>query len=64
MRGNDCTFGSAGGDKEPAAETPPGASSPTQHIPFEQDAANLFFQVISRRYEKGSTLLTSNKVFG
>ncbi len=27
-------------------------------------AANLFFQVISARYERGSILLTSNKSFG
>lgn len=32
--------------------------------PLERAEANLVFQVISRRYEKGSTLLTSNKSFG
>ncbi|AVT39614.1 IS21-like element helper ATPase IstB [Plantactinospora sp. BB1] len=32
--------------------------------PLERAQANLVFQVISKRYEKGSTLLTSNKSFG
>jgi DNA replication protein DnaC len=32
--------------------------------PLERAEANLVFQVISKRYEKGSTLLTSNKSFG
>ncbi|GAA3759530.1 hypothetical protein GCM10022225_51220 [Plantactinospora mayteni] len=32
--------------------------------PLERTQANLVFQVISKRYEKGSTLLTSNKSFG
>jgi DNA replication protein DnaC len=32
--------------------------------PLERSEANLVFQVISKRYEKGSTLLTSNKSFG
>jgi DNA replication protein DnaC len=32
--------------------------------PLERPEANLVFQVISKRYEKGSTLLTSNKGFG
>ena len=31
--------------------------------PLERAEANLVFQVISKRYEKGSTLLTSNKSF-
>jgi DNA replication protein DnaC len=31
---------------------------------LERAEANLVFQVISKRYEKGSTLLTSNKSFG
>lgn len=29
-----------------------------------RDQANLFFQVIVKRYEKGSTILTSNLSFG
>jgi DNA replication protein DnaC len=32
--------------------------------PLERTEANLVFQVISKRYERGSTLLTSNKSFG
>jgi DNA replication protein DnaC len=32
--------------------------------PLERTEANLVFQVISKRYEKGSIILTSNKTFG
>ena len=31
--------------------------------PLERAGANLVFQVISKRYEKGSIILTSNKTF-
>ena len=31
------------------------------YLPFETDAAHLFFQLVSRRYERGSTLITSNR---
>lgn len=31
------------------------------YLPFEPDAAHLFFQLICRRYEKGSILLTGNR---
>ena len=30
------------------------------YLPFEQDAANLFFQLVSSRYEHASLILTSN----
>ena len=33
------------------------------YIPFEQDAANLFFQLVSSRYEHASLVLTSNLAF-
>jgi len=33
------------------------------HLPFEQDAANLFFQLVSSRYEHASLVLTSNLPF-
>jgi DNA replication protein DnaC len=33
------------------------------YIPFEQEAANLFFQLISSRYEHSSLILTSNLPF-
>ena len=33
------------------------------YIPFEQDAANLFFQLVSSRYEHASLILTSNPPF-
>ena len=34
------------------------------YLPFETDAAHLFFQLVSRRYEKGSVLITSNRSVG
>jgi DNA replication protein DnaC len=34
------------------------------YMPLSKDAANLFFQLISRRYEQGPVILTSNKSFG
>jgi DNA replication protein DnaC len=33
------------------------------YLPFEQDAANLFFQLVSSRYEHASLILTSNLRF-
>ncbi len=34
------------------------------YLPFEANAAHLFFQLVSRRYEKGSILITSNRSVG
>lgn len=34
------------------------------YLPLDQQASHFFFQLISRRYEKGSILLTSNKSYG
>jgi DNA replication protein DnaC len=34
------------------------------YIPFEPEAANLFFQFVSGRYERASVIVTSNKPFG
>lgn len=34
------------------------------YLPFKQEQANLFFQVIAKKYEKGSIILTSNLPFG
>ena len=34
------------------------------YIPFDQDAANLFFQLVASRYEHGSIMVTSNLPFG
>jgi DNA replication protein DnaC len=34
------------------------------YIPFEAEAANLFFQLVSSRYERASLIVTSNKPFG
>lgn len=33
------------------------------YIPFDADAANLFFQLVASRYEQGSLLITSNLAF-
>jgi len=33
------------------------------YIPFGREAANLFFQVVSLRYEHGSVIVTSNRAF-
>src|SRR5947207_5611622 len=34
------------------------------YIPFEAEAANLFFQLVSARYERAALIVTSNKPFG
>ncbi|MCB8840246.1 IS21-like element helper ATPase IstB [Aurantimonas sp. VKM B-3413] len=34
------------------------------YLPFEPDAAHLFFQLVSRRYERGAMLVTSNRAIG
>jgi DNA replication protein DnaC len=34
------------------------------YLPMNRDQANLFFQVIAKRYEKGSIIVTSNLPFG
>ncbi len=34
------------------------------YLPFEAHAAHLFFQLVSRRYERGSMLITSNRSVG
>lgn len=31
------------------------------YLPFERECAHLFFQLVSRRYERGSLLVTSNR---
>jgi DNA replication protein DnaC len=34
------------------------------YLPFEPNAAHLFFQLVSRRYEGASMLITSNRAVG
>ena len=34
------------------------------YLPFEPNAAHLFFQLVSRRYERGRMLITSNRSIG
>lgn len=33
------------------------------YLPVDKDGANLFFQLIARRYEKNSTIITTNQTF-
>ncbi|MBA2304641.1 MAG: ATP-binding protein [Acidobacteria bacterium] len=35
-----------------------------EYLPIDSQGANLFFQLISRRYERGPMILTSNQSFG
>ena len=32
------------------------------YLPFERRSAHLFFQLVARRYERGSTLITTNQL--
>jgi DNA replication protein DnaC len=34
------------------------------YLPFEPNAAHLFFQLVSRRYERGAMLVTSSRAVG
>ena len=36
---------------------------PTRHLPIDRQGANLFFQLVSRRYERGSIIITTNIAF-
>ncbi|WP_323180583.1 ATP-binding protein [Streptomyces atratus] len=47
-----------------ANRTNPNHAMPLGYVPFEAEAANLFFQLISNRYERASVIVTSNKPFG
>lgn len=33
------------------------------YLPFSKEAGNLFFQVVAKRYERGSVVLTANRAF-
>jgi DNA replication protein DnaC len=43
---------------------PPLVIDEVGYIPFEAEAANLFFHLVSARYERASVIVTSNKVSG
>ena len=45
------------------ARTPVVIIDEVGYIPFDADAANLFFQLISTRYERASVIMSSNKPF-
>ena len=47
-----------------ALNDPTALQTATRYLPFGREQANLFFQVVARRYEKGSMILTSNLAFG
>ena len=49
------------GTGKPTAARPQGVPSPTQHLPMPAEDAASLFQVISRRYQKGSIILTTNR---
>lgn len=34
------------------------------YLPLDREGSNLFFQLVSKRYERSSIILTSNKTFG
>jgi DNA replication protein DnaC len=34
------------------------------YLPISLEEANFFFQLINKRYEKNSTIITTNKAFG
>lgn len=34
------------------------------YLPVDKQGANLFFQLIAKRYEKNSTIITTNQIFG
>ena len=42
----------------------PAARPTIGYLPIDRQAATLFFQLISRRYERGPMILTSNQSFG
>ena len=46
--------------------TPLNQSSPRRigYLPLDRAQANMVFQLVSRRYERGSIICTSNKAFG
>ena len=35
-----------------------------EYLPFDSEGAHCFYQLVSKRYEKTSTIFTSNKSFG
>ena len=43
-------------------DMPPRRSRPSCTLPFERRSAHLFFQLVARRYERGSLLITTNQV--
>jgi len=57
------TLGGLQDELRKLARTPLVIIDEVGYIPFEADAANLFFQLVSSRYERASVIMTSNKPF-
>jgi len=57
------TLGALQDELRKLARTPLIIIDEVGYIPFEADAANLFFQLVSSRYERASVIVTSNKPF-
>src|SRR4051794_25441922 len=49
--------------RTPGQPASPRAASSYPYIPFDPQAANLMFMLVSRRYERASLIVTSNKPF-
>jgi hypothetical protein len=50
-----------GGDHVVAEDLPAARRRRGRHSPFEPEAANLFFQLVSNRLRTASLIVTSNK---
>ena len=46
-----------------AGETRPPRPLPTRHLSFDARGADLLYQVFNRRYQRGSTIVTTNLAF-
>jgi IstB-like ATP binding protein len=61
-----CASATSPTDSMPCSTTPPAPSRPIWielgYLPFERRSAHLFFQLVARRYERGSLLITTNQV--
>ena len=60
-----------GADGEPPGRAPQAPRQPQVliideigYIPIDRQGANLFFQLVSRRYERGALIVTSNQSLG
>ena len=61
--GAQLTSASAALPLDPRAECTPLVVDEVGYIPFDPEAANLMFSLVSARYERASLIVTSNKPF-